>query len=195
MKTWVNSTFVLLTAITLFPLNSFAGLDNPLKSDYIDFSKINLNKYIEARPETIIEKIQSQEDPRVTAYFVFEKKINDLDKKLIMQVFDLNGDGKMDLAKFFTNKTITKAEYDLDRDGKVDDVSEYNPKNGELLKKTISHGATNMWKYWYKGDLRLLEMDRNNDHKPDMWIHYRKDKVVKTEVDSNYNGKTIKPVK
>lgn len=186
---------LVIAAVMSLSVTSFAGMDNPLKSDYIDFSKINLNKYIEPRPEIIIEKIQSQEDGRVTAYFVFEKKINDLDKKLIMQVFDLNGDGKMDLAKFFTNKTVTRAEYDLDHDGKVDDVSEYDPKTGELLKKTISQGASNIWKYWYKGDLRLLEMDRNNDHKPDMWIHYRKDKVVKTEVDSNYDGKSIKPVK
>lgn len=182
-------------ALILVSLNTYAGLDSPLKSEYIDFSKINLNKYIEPRPEIIIEKIQSQEDPRVTAYFVFEKKINDLDKKLIMHVFDLNGDGRMDLAKFFTNKTVTRAEYDLDYDGKVDDVSEYDPKTGELLKKTLTQGGANLWKYWYKGELRLVEMDRNNDHKPDMWIHYRKDKVVKTEVDSNYDGKSIKPVK
>lgn len=179
----------------LISVSSFAGIDNPLKSEHVDFSKINLNKYIEPRAEIIVEKIQSQEDNKVTAYFVFEKKVNDLDKKLIMHVFDLNGDGRMDLAKFFTNKTVTRAEYDLDYDGKVDDVSEYDPKTGELLKKTVAQGNSNLWKYWYKGELRLMEMDRNNDKKPDMWIHYRKDKVVKTEVDSNYDGKSIKPVK
>jgi hypothetical protein len=184
-----------LTTILLFGIQAQANVDNPLKSDYVDFSKINLNKYIEAKPETVIEKIQSQEDGKVTAYFIFEKKINDIDKKLIMHVFDLNGDGKMDMAKFFVNKTVTRAEYDLDYDGKVDDVSEYDPKTGELMKKTISQGGTNLWKYWFKGELRLVEMDRNNDKKPDMWIHYRKDKVVKTEVDSNYDGKSIKTVK
>ncbi len=172
-----------------------AGLENPLKSEYIDFSKINLNKYIEERPEIVIERIRSQEDSRVTAYFVFSKKLNELDKKLIMQVFDLNGDGRMDMAKFFSGKIVTKAEFDLDYDGKVDDVSEYDSKTGELVKKTISQGATNLWKYWHKGELRLMEIDRNNDKKPDMWIHYRKDKVVKTEVDSNYDGKSIKEVK
>lgn len=185
----------LILGIALLSQNAFANMDNPLKSDYVDFPKIILNKYIEPRQEIVIEKIQSQEDGKVTAYFVFEKKINDIDKKLIMHVFDLNGDGRMDMAKFFVNKTVTKAEYDLDYDGKVDDVSEYDPKTGELLKKTVTQGASNLWKYWYKGELRLLEMDRNNDRKPDMWIHYRKDKVVKTEVDSNYDGKTIKPVK
>lgn len=175
--------------------NSFAGIDNQLKSEHIDFTKINLNKYIEARPEIVIEKIQSQEDTKVTAYFVFEKKINDIDKKLIMHVFDLNGDGRMDMAKFFTNKVVTKAEYDLDYDGKVDDVTEYDVKTGELLKKTVTQGASNLWKYWHKGELRLMEMDRNNDKKPDVWVHYRKDKVVKTEVDASFDGKSIKPVK
>lgn len=185
----------LILASLILSSTSFAGIDNPLKSDHIDFTKINLNKYIENRPEIIVEKIQSQEDGKVTAYFIFEKKINDIDKKLIMHVFDLNGDGKMDMAKYFTNKTVARAEYDLDYDGKVDDVTEYDPKSGELVKKTVTQGAANLWKYWYKGELRLLEMDRNNDKKPDMWIHYRKDKVVKTEVDSNYDGKSIKPVK
>ncbi len=189
MKTSFIAVFALIS------INAFASIDNPLKSEYVDFSKIVLNKYIEPRAEIIVEKIQSQEDNRVTAYFIFEKKINDIDKKLIMHVFDLNGDGRMDMAKFFTNKTIVKAEYDLDYDGKVDDVSEYDPKNGELMKKTISQGASNLWKYWHKGELRLMETDRNNDKKPDMWVHYRKDKVVKTEVDSNYDGKSIKPVK
>ncbi len=179
----------------LFFEAAIAGIENPLKSDYIDFSKINLNKYIEKKGEIIVEKIQSQEDGKVTAYFVFEKKINDLNRKLIMHVFDLNGDGRMDMAKFFTNKVVTRAEYDLDYDGKVDDVSEYDAKTGELVKKTISQGGSNLWKYWHKGELRLTEMDRNNDKKPDMWIHYRKDKVVKTEVDANYDGKSIKPVK
>lgn len=185
----------LFSLITLFSISSVAGLENPLKSEYIDFSKINLNKYIEERPEIIVERIRSQEDSRVTAYFVFSKKLNELDKKLIMHVFDLNGDGRMDMAKFFSDKTVTRAEYDLDYDGKVDDVSEYDSKNGELIKKTVTHGAANLWKYWHKGELRLMEMDRNNDKKPDMWIHYRKDKVVKTEVDSNYDGKSIKAVK
>lgn len=185
----------LFTFLILFGCTAFGGIESPLKSEYIDFSKINLNKYIEPRPEIVIEKIQSQEDAKVTAYFVFEKKLNDLDKTLIMQVFDLNGDGRMDMAKFLTNKVVTRAEYDLDYDGKVDDVSEYDAKTGELIKKTISQGGTNLWKYWHKGELRLTEMDRNNDKKPDMWIHYRKDKVVKTEVDANYDGKSIKPVK
>ena len=73
----------IIVSLVLFSTSSFAGIDSPLKSDYVDFSKINLNKYVENRPEIVVEKIQSQEDTKVTAYFVFEKKINDIDKQIL----------------------------------------------------------------------------------------------------------------
>jgi hypothetical protein len=175
---------------------AYANLDKPLKAEFIDFSKIDLNKYIEPKSkEIIVEKLPSQEDPKVTTYFIFEKKINDIDKRMIMQAFDLDGDGKIDLVKHFQNKTVVREEYSLNHDGKVDEVSEYDPKTGKLLKKTLAFGATNMWKYWFKDELRLVEMDRNNDKKPDMWQHFRKGKIVKTEVDANYDGKQIKEMK
>lgn len=175
---------------------AYANLDKPLRADFIDFSRLDLNKYIESKnKDLIVEKMPSQEDPKVMVYFIFEKKINDVDKRLVRQAFDLDGDGKIDMVKHFQNKIMIKEEFSLNHDGKVDEVSEYDPKTGVLLKKTLAFGATNMWKYWFNNELRLVELDRNNDKKPDMWQHYRKGKLVKTEVDANYNGKQIKETK
>lgn len=173
----------------------FASLQNPLKSDYIDFSKINLSDYVKKKADTIVEKNQSQEDSKLTVYFVFEKKLNEVERKLLMHVFDLNGDSKLDMAKHYVNGKVSKMEFDLDNDGKVDEVTVYDPKTGDIQKKTSSQSQSNIWRYWFKGELRLMELDRNNDKKPDMWLHYRKDKVVKTEVDADYDGKKIKEVK
>ena len=185
-----------IALLSLVTSSAFANMTDPLKADYIDFSKIQLNQYVDSKnPEWIIEKQKSAEDAKVTVAFVFEKKNSEVERRMIMQVFDLNGDGKMDLARHYKNKILVKLESDLDFDGKVDDVSEYDSKTGKLLKKTVASGAANEWRYWYNDELRLKEIDRNNDKKPDMWLHYRKDKIVKTEVDSNFDGKQIKSVK
>lgn len=181
--------------LSLTTTSALANMTNPLKADYVDFSKIQLNQYVESKnPDWIIEKQKSAEDAKVTVVFIFEKKNSEVERRMIMQVFDLNGDGKMDLARHYKNKILVKLESDLDFDGKVDDVSEYDSKTGKLLKKTVASGASNEWRYWYNDELRLKEIDRNNDKKPDMWLHYRKDKIVKTEVDSNFDGKQIKNV-
>ena len=52
------------------------------------------------------------------------------------------------------------------------------------------------WQYFDdKGELRLKEIDRNSDKKPDMFIHYRNGVAVKTEVDVNYDGTDMRTVK
>lgn len=184
-----------LSVLFIYVSISNANLADPLKADYIDFSKLSLSQYVDTkRSDWIVEKQKSLEDSKITVAFVFEKKDTDVERKLLMQVFDLNGDNKWDLARHYRNKVLVKLESDLDFDGKVDDVTEYDAKTGKLLKKTVAFGGTNEWRYWFNDELRLKEIDRNNDKKPDMWLHYRKDRIVKTEVDSNFDGKQIKMV-
>ena len=82
---------------------------------------------------------------------------------------------------------------DLDYDGIVDVVSEYDPITGELKKKTQADGTTNIWKYYFKNELRKKEVDdRNSDGKPDMWVYYRNGKVIRTEVDKDFTGKIVR---
>ncbi len=161
-------------------------------SVFVDFSKIQLDAYLQpSHPEMTVESMDTKGDGKNDTHFVFLKSDGD-SKVLLKHLFDLNGDQKIDLAKHFEKGKVYKVEADLDFDNKADVVSEYDPKTGELLKKTQSDGKTNIWRYWHEGKLRLKEMDRNSDGKPDIWVHYRSGKVVKTEVDVGFDGKTIK---
>lgn len=174
-----------------------AALENPLKSDHIDFSKLNLNRYIEKKEDTVVEKSQSQEDPDLTVYFVFERKLNEVDRKLIMQVFDFNKDNNMDMANHIKNGKVYKRESALEKDSRVNQVIEYDVTTGKPVKETSLDGSSsrNIWRYWQNGELRLMEMDRNNDKRPDKWVHYRQDKIVRIEEDANFDGKQIKEIK
>jgi hypothetical protein len=74
----------------------------------------------------------------------------------------------------------------------VDVVSEFDVATGELKRKIQADGNTNIWKYYFRNELRKKEVDRNSDGKPDMWVYYRNGKVLRTEVDQNFDGKIIR---
>ncbi len=181
----------------LLCLGADASIQKNFQSEYVDFSKLTLNGYAKVDgTDRVIEKLEPQEKDQPIMYVLFKKEKDAAgERQLVMQLFDLNRDGKIDLAKHFKRKVVVKAEYDLDYDGKVDVISNYDDQSGELLQKVQSDGKTNIWKYWYKGELRRKEIDRNSDKKPDMWIHYRGGTVVKTEVDVNYNGEDVRLIK
>ena len=71
-------------------------------------------------------------------------------------------------------------------------INDYDIDTGKILKKTLTENDALTWKYWHKGVLRRKEVDRNADGAPDMWVHYRNGKTVKTEIDVNFDGKNIR---
>jgi hypothetical protein len=178
-------------------LSANSSIQNAVTSDYVDFSKLNINSYLKVDGiENVIEKLEPQEKDQPIMHVIFKKEKDSAGEKvLVMQLFDFNRDGKIDLAKHFKRKLLVKSEMDLDYDGKVDVISNYDEQSGELLQKVQSDGKTNIWKYWFKGELRRKEIDRNSDKKPDMWVHYRNGTVVKTEVDVNYDGQDMRVMK
>lgn len=153
---------------------------------------IKLDDYLKnLDPDEVVEKLDSLGKNNPDIFIIFKKK-EDGSKQLVMQLFDLNRDGKIDLAKHFEKGKLVKTEMDLDYDGAVDVVSEFDPQTGELRKKIQADGTTNIWKYYFHNELRKKEVDRNSDGKPDMWVYYRNGKVVRTEVDKNFDGKIIR---
>jgi antitoxin component YwqK of YwqJK toxin-antitoxin module len=171
---------------------AIAGLSAPDSTIYIDFDKLDLNAYLkEGKPGIKIEKLDTKGAGKPDTYFVFEDQ-PDKKRELLMHLFDLNGNGKVDLAKHFSKGKLIKTEADLDLKEGVDVVTEYDPKTGEIIKKTQADGKTNIWRYWHEGKVRLKEMDRNSDKRPDVWVHYRNGKVVKTETDVDFDGKNIR---
>lgn len=188
---------MLVLVSILMSFNANATIQKSFQSEYVDFSKLSLNAYAKVDgTERVVEKIEPQEKDQPVMYVIFKKEKDAAgERTLLMQLFDFNRDGKLDLAKHFKRKVVVKTEFDLDYDGKIDVVSNYDDQTGQLLQKVQSDGKTNIWKYWYKGELRRKEIDRNSDKKPDMWVHYRGGSVVKTEVDVNYDGEDVRLMK
>lgn len=141
--------------------------------------------------EQMLEKMDSSGKGTPDIFVVF-KKLENGGRQLEMQLFDLNRDNKIDLAKHFENAKMTRTEMDLDYDGVVDVVSLYDTKTGEIQKKVQADGSTNIWKFYFKNELRKKEVDRNQDGKPDMWVYYRNGKILRTEIDQNFDGKAVR---
>ena len=149
---------------------------------------IKLQSYLEnLGPDQILEKMDSAGKNSPDIFVVFKKSETGA-KTLQYQAFDLNRDGKVDLVKTFVNGKMVRTEMDLDYDGVVDVVSDYDPKTGEIVKKTQADANTNIWKYYFKNELRKKELDRNQDGKPDMWVYYRNGKILRTEIDQKFDG-------
>lgn len=153
---------------------------------------IDFKKYYENLPESyIVEKMDSKGQATTDMISVF-LRADGGGRVLAYQIFDVNRDGKFDLANTYQKGKRIKSEFDLDYDGKVDVVNDFDVATGELERKTMLENNALTWMYWYKKELRRKEIDRNADDKPDMWVHYRNGRVVKTEIDVNYDGKNIR---
>ncbi|MCC6278366.1 MAG: hypothetical protein IT289_10680 [Oligoflexia bacterium] len=154
--------------------------------------RVQLEKYLtDLTPEETLEKLDSQNKGEPDMFVVFRREEGVSNRQLVLQAFDVNRDKKIDLVKHFSKGKVIKREADLDFDGIVDVISEFDPVSGQLRKKTQADGPTNVWKYYVSGELRRKEMDRNADGKPDMWVYYRGGRATRTEIDQNFDGKPI----
>lgn len=154
--------------------------------------KINLNKYLDVTQANLgIEKVDSANKGKPDLIVIF-KKSDGASKEPVMHLFDLNRDGKIDLAKHFISAKLSRVEADLDYDGIVDVVSYLDPKTAETTQKVMADGSSNIWKYYFKNELRKKELDRNGDGKPDIWVYYRNGRVMSTEVDKDFKGTIVK---
>jgi len=153
---------------------------------------IKLDDYLKnIGPENILEKIDSAGKGSPDIFVLFIKNENGT-KQLLMQLFDINRDKKVDLVKHWEKGKMSKTEMDLDYDAIVDVVSEYDLLSGEIKRKIQADGDTNIWKHYFKNELRKKEVDRNSDGKPDLWVYYRAGKVIRTEIDEKFDGRVTR---
>jgi len=170
------------------------------KQDFVDVlspaikaRKMDLNHYkTDINKSKVLESMDSKDEGVPDTFIVYLMRDNN--KILLMHLFDLNRDGKIDVAKHFKNSKMMRTEAVLDKDGNVFSITEYNLSNGNEIKKVTYDGELVSTRLSYKKQVRREEMDRNLDGKVDMWIHYRDGLVVKSEVDEDFDGKKIRVI-
>lgn len=172
-------------------VGSHAGKAEEIVPGKILVRTIKLQEYLtDLEPDQIVEKRDSSGGDSPDIFIIYKTK-EDGSKQLVMQLFDLNRDGKIDLVKHYEKGRLSKEEKDTDFDGLTDIVTEYDTSTGAIKKKSQADKHTNIWTYYIKDELYRKEVDRNFDGKPDMWVYYRKGKIYRTEIDRDFNGKKI----
>ena len=182
--------FLSLVAVAL-PLGKGPGKAEEIVPGKILVRTIRLQEYLtQLEPDEIVEKRDSLGGENPDIFIVYKKK-DDGSKVLVLQLFDLNRDGKIDLVKHYEKGKLVREEKDTDYDGITDSVVEYDGATGAVRKKSQADKHTNIWTYFVKNEIYRKEVDRNFDGKPDMWVYYRKGKIYRTEIDKNFDGKKI----
>tara|TARA_B100001248_G_C27399434_1_gene468766 strand:+ start:8263 stop:8829 length:567 start_codon:yes stop_codon:yes gene_type:complete len=170
------------------------------KQDFVDVLSpaiksrtMDLNYYKkDLKDSKVLESMDSQDEGKPDTFLIYVMR--DGAKILLMHLFDLNRDGKIDVAKHFKNSKMYRTETILDREGKIFAITEYNPDTGNEIKKVTFDHEVMTTRLSYKNQLRREEIDRNLDGKTDMWVHYREGQVVKSEVDEDFDGENIRIV-
>lgn len=165
---------------------------------FISFTLI----FVQEKDKSLIEKelleiTDSNKDgiPELKKYYILDDKNN---KILIRKELDLNMDGKIDYVYNYNRinpDKIEKIEVDHDFDGKFDEVRYYSPIDGTLIRKeydTNFSGRADVVKRYHAGKLVRKEVDRNHDAKPDYWEYYQDNRLARTEIDSNFDGRPDK---
>ena len=175
-------------SIIIGVVSAFAAKEEAMKSPQSAILKSYLEK---TGDDSVVEKLDSENKGKPDMFMLF-RTTDSKERVLVRQLFDFDRDGKIDLVNHFQKGRKIRTETDLDFDGKADSISEFDPETGELAKRAMIENGSVTWKFWFKGDLRRKEVDRNGDGLPDMWVHYRNGKVIKTEIDTGFDGKNIR---
>ncbi len=154
---------------------------------------MDLNYYLKnLGADQTLETLDTQDQGKPDTFIIF--KTVDSNKVLLMHLFDMNRDQKIDVVKHFKDGKVIKTESILDREGKVFAITDFDTETGFEISKTLFDQQILTKKISFKNELRREEIDRNLDGKVDKWIHFRNGKVLKTEIDENFDGKTIKVI-
>ena len=129
--------------------------------------------------------------------FKYYKEIDDPERPgekkviLVRQDVDINWDGRLDICRFFDDKgKVDREEFDLDYDGKVDEIKLYE----EGVIKTAKRDRNNDGRYdvtrtYKNGKLVQKATDTNDDGKPDRWEYFDGNRLDRIGVDADHDGK------
>ena len=104
---------------------------------------------------------------------------------------DLNFDGRVDVWRDYNEAgDLTKEEFDLDFDCKVDWITTY--EGGKIVKKEGDlgfGGVVNVWMFFKNGKLIRKEKSSKNNGKVDTWEFFDNGKLERIERDVDGDGK------
>jgi hypothetical protein len=111
-------------------------------------------------------------------------------ERVIRKEWDLNGDGRVDWWQAFDAEgNLVKEAFDLDFDGKPDLAITY--EKGQLVKKEFAPGFDGMVRtieYYEDGKLVRKERDTKGDGKVDTWEYFENGELDRIGVDLDGDG-------
>ena len=109
----------------------------------------------------------------------------------VRQELDLNWDGRVDVVYEYDDKgRVNRASFDFDYDGKVDQVN--FSENGVLVRKERSlghNGHVDEWVFYGQNKVIRRERDVNGDGRVDYWEYWENDQVDRIGEDIDGDGK------
>jgi antitoxin component YwqK of YwqJK toxin-antitoxin module len=111
---------------------------------------------------------------------------------LVRELFDQNGDGRVDRTVLYDPATGHKRseEDDANQDGRVDSWVEYQGEQVVRRRQDASgDGEPDAWTFYRGGQLARVEEDRNGDGFRDRVGYYEAGKLTRETEDSNGDGR------
>ncbi|HWW84297.1 MAG TPA: hypothetical protein VNZ26_11875 [Vicinamibacterales bacterium] len=115
--------------------------------------------------------------------------------KLRLLKYDADGDGRVDTWSYMDGTRVVRIEIDKDEDGKIDRW-EYYGEDQKLEKvgfSRLNDGKEDAWSYaGPDGSIDRIEVSTHRDGKVDRIEHYKNDRLVSAEEDTDGDGKIDK---
>lgn len=115
--------------------------------------------------------------------------------RLALLKYDSNGNGTVDTFSYMDGARVVRIEIDKDEDGKIDRWEYYAPDQ-KLEKVGFSRsqdGKEDAWSFaGPDGSIARIEVSTRRDGKVNRIEHYRADRLVSAEEDSDADGKIDK---
>ncbi len=116
-----------------------------------------------------------------------ERQVRGQDEEEYDAKYDLDGDGRIDMANTYRGKYLYRSWVDRNHDGKPDSWSEHGPRAIPLTAKLDENydGKPDVWFTYEKGRLASGKSDRDFNGVPDVFLSYKNDLVESAEVRPN----------
>jgi hypothetical protein len=143
----------------------------------------------ERQPDDILTEYDLNRDGKADVW-KYSRKDPKGKEILLRKERDLNGDGRIDgWEKYGADGSIVRIAYDLDFDGKIDEVLHF--EKDQLVKKELAFGFDGVprsWSFYEKGKLVRKERDANGDGQVDYWEYWENGEVDRIGVDDDGDG-------